>query len=606
MDGKPSFLRRLTDGAGIRTKLLLVTLILAAIPLVGFSYVREMERFLRSSQESSVIALARAAATALHDRPRLLDLRANAPIVIPPASSRLGPLPEVTEDAIDRAIANAGGNAGGNAVSNGGGNPSGNADGVSSGTRETAFPDPGRGGRRVTPDATQEINQIIRGLGRADSRIWVIDQQRQLLALTGSLRRDASTIRVPEPETWWEKIEANVLRPIYTKLLSPPSQDFEDATPDAVLASGRDVDSALVGVPESRWRNTSDDRIVVVSAAHPIWSGEEVIGAVIVEETTLPVLTVRHRAFEQLLTMTLAVLVLGAGSLFLFASRLSRRLLQLRNQAEGAIDAQGRVQNHFVASTVRDEIGDLSRSFGTVLERLAQYNTYLERMADRLSHELRTPIAVVGSSLDNLRAEALSPDAQTYIGRAEDGIRRLNRILTQMREATRLEQMLREVDRERFDLARVVGGCVAGYAGAFPNQRFELHLPPVPVWMNGAPDLIAQMLDKVIDNATDFSPPNEPIEVRVSASGTHATLSVANIGPRLPDTMQGHLFDSMITVRGDQSLAQSKAGTPRGPHLGFGLFMVRLIAEFHRATPSARNRDDDRGVVIEVRFPLSA
>lgn len=578
MSFTPRFMTAIFDGVGIRTKLLLVTLVLLAIPLVGISYVREMERFLREGQERGVIAIARAAATALHDRPRLLELRANPPrpvIVAPPPAAEAG-----TDNQAESAP------------------PTSATDGI----RETAIPDATRAIRPVTAEAREEIELIIRGLGRAESRIWVIDQQRRLLALTGSLKRDPKKPAEAEEESpsLWERFESMVLRPIYTRLLSPPSEDFEDAIPETWLSTGRQVDRALTGIPASRWRNTTDDRVVIIAAAHPIWSGEEVIGAVVVEETTLPVLTVRHQAFERLLTMTLAVLLLGAGSLFWFASRLSRRLVALRNQAENAIDTQGRIRSKFEAASSRDEIGDLSRSFATMLDRLGQYNAYLERMADRLSHELRTPVAVVGSSLENLKAQSLSPEATIYVGRAEEGLRRLNRILTQMREATRLEQMLREVERERFDLCKVVSGCVGGYSGAYPQQRFALTVPGTPVWLVGAPDLIAQLLDKIVDNATDFSPAGEVIEVAVSESAdSGAQLSVANAGPLLPATMQGQLFDSMISVRG---------GGERGsgaPHLGLGLFMVRLIAEFHGAQASARNRDDGSGVVVEVRFPRS-
>ncbi|MEO7403019.1 MAG: ATP-binding protein, partial [Burkholderiales bacterium] len=514
-------------------------------------------------------------ATALHDRPRLLELRANPPrpvIVAPPPAAEPG---------VDR-------------------QPESPLTSATDGIRETAIPDATRAIRPVTAEAREEIELIIRGLSRAESRIWVIDQQRRLLALTGSLKRDPKKPEdaAQESPSLWERIESLVLRPIYTRLLSPPSENFEDAIPETWLSTGRQVDHALTGIPASRWRNTTDDRIVIIAAAHPIWSGEEVIGAVVVEETTLPVLTVRHQAFERLLTMTLAVLLLGAGSLFWFASRLSRRLVALRNQAENAIDSQGRIRNRFDAASARDEIGDLSRSFGTMLDRLGQYNAYLERMADRLSHELRTPVAVVGSSLENLKAQALSPEATTYVGRAEEGLRRLNRILTQMREATRLEQMLREVERERFDLCKVVSGCVGGYSGAYPQHRFALDVPGAPLWLVGAPDLIAQLLDKIVDNATDFSPAGEPIEVAVSqiADGS-ARLSVANAGPLLPATMQGQLFDSMISVR-----TSGERGTG-GPHLGLGLFMVRLIAEFHGADASARNRPDGKGVIVEVRFP---
>src|SRR6185436_18773869 len=188
------------------------------------------------------------------------------------------------------------------------------------------------------------------------------------------------------------------------------------------------------------------------------------------------------------------------------------------------------------------EIGDLSRSFSTVLARLGEYNRYLEAMAGRLSHELRTPIAVVRSSLDNLRLQLLPAEAGVYLARANDGLKRLDTLLTRMGEATRLEQLVRKEERERFDAREVVRGC----AFAYPRKKFELEVPDRPVWLRGAPDLYAQMLDKLVSNAVDFSygdkeAGSEPIRVRLDTRGAEAILTVSNRGPRLPEAMAGKL-----------------------------------------------------------------
>jgi two-component system, OmpR family, sensor histidine kinase ChvG len=527
-------------GLSIRTRALLVSLVLLAIPFVGYGYVREIERVLQAAQEQTVIATARAVATALHDRPKLLERRIDAE-----ASAAVYP-------------------------------------------------------RGTTVAATQEIELIIRGLRRSGSRIWVIDQDRRLLLLEGSLRPDPRPAVEPD---LWDRIQNAVLGPLFALLLERPREDFEDALPEDVLSGGRAVDNALTGVPATRWRETADKRAVILAAAHPIWNGTEVIGAVVVEESTNRVLSLRNRAFEQLLTTTVAVFVLGALVLFLFATRLSRRLSRLRDEAEHAIDARGRVHRAFRAERDRDEIGDLSRSFGTVLDRLAEYNDYLERMADRLSHELRTPIAVVSSSLDNLRTAPGGAGSQVYIQRAEEGVRRLNAILTRMSEARRLAETLKGTERERFDLARIVSGCVAGYAATFPHDRFDLRLPQHPVELDGAPDLIAQLLDKLVDNAREFSAPGEPIEIVVDVEWDWARIAVSNVGPPLPDAMAGQIFESMVSVRPAAAPAPERPRTE--PHLGLGLFIVRLIAEFHGGRAAARNRPDGRGVTVEVAFPLA-
>jgi two-component system, OmpR family, sensor histidine kinase ChvG len=303
--------------------------------------------------------------------------------------------------------------------------------------------------------------------------------------------------------------------------------------------------------------------------------------------------------------VTLLVFALGAVVLLAFASRLSLRLRRLRDEAEEAIDSQGRVKKLIAGSKSQDEIGDLSRSFSTALERLAQYNAYLEKLGGRLSHELRTPITVVRSSLENLRLASLPDEARVYTERAAEGLARLDTILTRMSEATRLEQLVRQPERERFDARDVVRGCVNGYAAVFPGVRFALALPDKPVMLRGGPDLYAQMLDKLAANAADFSTGEEPVRVRLNTEGS---LTVSNSGPALPAEMAGRVFESMVSVRPDGGReAHLDRGKPhldrREPHLGLGLYMVRLIAEFHGGCARAANREDGSGVVFKVDCP---
>jgi len=269
----------------------------------------------------------------------------------------------------------------------------------------------------------------------------------------------------------------------------------------------------------------------------------------------------------------------------------------LRDDAERAIDAQGRVNTPLSASHAGDEIGDLSRSFASVLDRLGQYAAYQKNMASRLSHELRTPVAVVRSSLENLQTQSLAEPARVYLERAQGGLARLTEILTRMTEATRLEQSLHDAERERIDLVALVAACVDGYRVAYAGFAFAFHAPATPIVVSAAPELIAQMLDKLVVNATEFAHAATSIEVGLETIDDEARLSVSNTGPGLPEDMRSRLFDSMVSVR-------ERSGSD-GPHLGLGLYIVRLIAEFHGGSAHAENRADGSGVSITVSLPLA-
>jgi len=290
----------------------------------------------------------------------------------------------------------------------------------------------------------------------------------------------------------------------------------------------------------------------------------------------------------------LAVLLVGSLALTAYATWLSSRIRRLRDDAERAIDEQGRVRAPLASSRAGDEIGDLSRSFSSVLARLSEYASYQEKMASRLSHELRTPVAVVRSSLDNLKATPLPDEARVYMARAQEGLTRLTQILTRMTEAARLEESLADVDRERFDLVPVVAGCVEGYRLAYPNAAISFAATSDVIPMVGAPDLIAQMLDKLVANAVEFAR-GGAVVVRLDGTSDDVQLSVSNDGPPLPDGMQGRLFDSMVSVRA--------AGDTGAPHLGLGLYIVRVIAEFHGGYAEATNRPDGSGVTVTITLP---
>ncbi|MBV9912838.1 MAG: hypothetical protein JOZ93_09675 [Sinobacteraceae bacterium] len=120
-------------------------------------------------------------------------------------------------------------------------------------------------------------------------------------------------------------------------------------------------------------------------------------------------------------------------------------------------------------------------------------------------------------------------------------------------------------------------------------------LPAGPIWLNGAPDLIVQMLDKLIDNAVDFSPVGSSITVRVSIAADAAMLEVDNQGPPLSPESQGRLFES---------LWQSRSGSDSRPHFGLGLYIVRLIAQFHGGEASAASLPAGDGARFSVRLPL--
>ncbi len=455
-------------------------------------------------------------------------------------------------------------------------------------------------GTVVSP--SPEIEQILAGLKYADSRVWVVDRHQRVLAKAGDIQA-ATGVRVkPRKEfdwAWLNWVEQNWILPVYYHILTRPPDTFVDELENAYALETEGVKTALAGRAESLWRLTPDNQAVILSASHPIFIDGEVRGAVIVEQTTHGIRTLRNRALEQLFHVIIAVMLVGTLGLFLFANRISSRIRKLRDQTESVIDDNGKIVGQLPASTQQDEIGDLSRTFGTVIERLHHYNSYLENMASRLSHELRTPIAIVKSSLDNLSQFNNNTDNQGFIQRAQDGITRLSTILNRMSEATRLEQAITDEEFERFDLIKLVNACMAGYQHAYATRKFSLSSQIETGHVRGVPELFAQMLDKIVSNAVEFSGPEDTITLQIERSGKAFCVKVINPGPLLPTNMQDELLQSMVSVRAEAA----HQDTSSEPHLGLGLYIANTIAMFHKGHLHIANLPDHSGVIVTISLP---
>ena len=219
-------------------------------------------------------------------------------------------------------------------------------------------------------------------------------------------------------------------------------------------------------------------------------------------------------------------------------------------------------------------------------------NEYLRSLASKLSHELRTPLTIVRSSLENLDHEPLTEQSREYTERARSGVERLQKILNAMSEANRVEQLMENVESDEFDLSKVIEATTRAYDDAWPERRFIFANETAESKMLGSPELIVQMLDKLVDNAVDFSNTGDEISIKLLRDGDALVLSVSNPGPSLPDNMRNQLFESMVSVRTD-------AG---GDNLGLGLNIAKLIAEGHGG--SIRGENTDEGVRFVVVLPV--
>jgi two-component system sensor histidine kinase ChvG len=435
-----------------------------------------------------------------------------------------------------------------------------------------------------------------------------IYQRPELKALLGQFARRGGRFRILDADGWivssagsvepraTERAAASLLGELLRWLLRRDDPPYPAERPVGRVADPV-LREALTGRSTTAWYGSGPDREAIVAAAVPIIGGTGPRGAVLFEQASDPILTLANQALVRLMTFTLLATVIVGLGLLGYATWLSLRVRRLAYAAETALGPHGEIRTRMPGTVAGDELGVLARSFTQLLERLSEHTQYLRTLASKLSHELRTPLAVVTTSLDNLEHEVAAGAADEYLQRLREGTTRLDAILVAMSEATQLEQAIQETAAEPVELAAVVESCCRAYRDVYPQREIAYTCSASATEIVGSGELIAQLLDKLVDNAVSFSRPASRIDVEVAAAGRDLVLSVANKGPTLPAKMRGQLFDSLVSIREQ----------PDGrPHLGLGLHVVELVAAFHGGRCEADDLPDASGVVFRVWFPRRA
>lgn len=446
------------------------------------------------------------------------------------------------------------------------------------GTRSSSF-----SGRLPGPamQAVDELNRVAANHVQADMRLILTNAAGWRVATAGELEIGRGDAAGPL-----------LVRRIYD-LLVEQGKEAALAEPDP---QGRErqayVSTALGGNEAGSWFRNAGTGNAVVAVAAPIIDGDEVLGAVLLQQGTDAILSLRNEGLSRLIYLTLVTTIVVAGGLLGYATWLSRRIRALSIAAEDALENEN-LTTALPSALAEDEVGDLSRSFSWVLQQLGEYNEYLRSLASKLSHELRTPLAIVTSSLENLEHEPLNEASLGYTERAREGADRLRRILNAMSEASRVEELMAHADPESFDLRAVLESTASAYRDVYKERSFEFSSDVDEAPANGSPELLIQMLDKLVDNAVDFSSTDDVIELNLARVDDRYEVSVTNPGPPLPERMRSQMFDSMVSVRGGDNTR----------NLGLGLYVAKLIAEGHGGTIDAENVDG--GVCFTVTLPRS-
>ena len=357
--------------------------------------------------------------------------------------------------------------------------------------------------------------------------------------------------------------------------------------------------AARSGRPVTAARQTPD-RLVVLQAAVPLEGAEGPRAVVLLTVDTPDVIDLVRRERTTSFLVFLVVLVFSLALSVYLARTI---VVPLRQLAFAAHKVRLGRQRDVVVPRLphrRDEIGGLARAIADMTATLRQRIDATEAFAADVAHELKNPLASLRSAVEALGSVKDEKARAQLFGLIDEDVRRIDRLITDIAAASRLDAELSRTRFQPVDVARLVGGLVGAYVAGGPPRRgirIKAELPaPGEAMVQADANRLAQVLNNLIDNAISFSPAGGTVEVRVRRSGSDVVVEVADHGPGVPPEARDAIFQRFYSERTE--------GQDYGQHSGLGLSIAKAIVDALDGRIEAADRPDGAtGSLFRVTLP---
>jgi len=459
------------------------------------------------------------------------------------------------------------------------------------------------GEERVLPESARHLMRVLLTDTRVRARIF---------ARSGALLADSfllvgpggqvQVVELPPQESWPEAGLGRIFDQVISWLPLTRNLPTYREAPYQTASDYLEVEWALAG--ESRGMVRLDRRgRLVLSSAVPVQRYRQVLGALMLSKDGADVeAAVRDRRRDVLLVFGMALAVTIMLSLYL-AGTIARPVRRLAEAAERVRYGQGRHYEIPDFTRRRDEVGDLSGALRDMTESLWARLDAIEGFAADVAHEIKNPLTSLRSAVETVVRVEDPVQQKRLMSIILDDIQRLDRLISDISDASRLDAELSRAQTERVDLGHLVRALGEAHQaiGHEAGPRFNLSVADdQALHVQGIEDRLGQVLRNLISNAQTFSPPDGIIELAIRRDGAWLEISVADQGPGIPEGKLAAVFDRFYTERPESE----KFGT----HSGLGLSISKQIIEAHGGTIRAENlcgEDGDvRGARFLIRLPM--
>ena len=360
----------------------------------------------------------------------------------------------------------------------------------------------------------------------------------------------------------------------------------------------KEVGAALSGrrVAELR-RGEEGQRVVSVSI--PIQHVRAVLGVLTLEASDVDEIIAKERlALIPSILISISVTLLSS---LLLNNLIAQPVLQLARAADRVRLAGARAISLPALAARDDELGDLTRSLEAMTQSLSERMDAIESFAADVAHEIRNPLTSLRSAVETLDLIQDPVARDRLTGILKNDVQRLDRLVTDISNASRLDAELSRDQPKMIDLDRLIGDIVLTYEARVragePSVRYQRPPTTGPIQVRGREGPLGQIFRNLIDNARSFSPPGGEVLVALAKVRDMVVVAVSDSGPGVPPENLETVFQRFYTSR--------PKGQAFGGNSGLGLSIARQIAEAHGGTLIAKNRTADDGRVMGAMFLLT-
>ncbi len=340
----------------------------------------------------------------------------------------------------------------------------------------------------------------------------------------------------------------------------------------------------------------------VFSVATPILQNGQPVGALAVSTAAGELDQLVRNEREQLLQMFVIAILVSIGLSLLLASTIANPLSDLAAAAELGRDKNakkvnpGRVRIPDLSGRP-DEIGRLSGALRGMVAALYDRIDSNEQFAADVAHEIKNPLASLRSAIGTLRLAKKEEHREKLLNVIEHDVRRLDRLVSDISNASRLDSELVKEEEEPFDLLKMLRNLTE-YLGGEANDKgvdFITDLPPNPIIIQGLEARLAQVFVNLITNAISFCEDGDAIRVWARRRDNRVLVVVEDTGPGIPEQALSKVFKRFYSERPENQF---------GNNSGLGLAISKQIVEAHGGVIWAENiRPTDADITSE---PLGA